>query len=139
MEVIHSSSATEQDWGRGFILLPPQAGVLADQMLAVIVLSQHRVSSSKTVSPRIPLGARCVGHTRITCSAVCSTAPHSQFGVGARPHLCMDDLKQPTPVRRRLSLTQAVLDKPIPIGRVLVLRMRARRAEALSEYSAFHV
>ena len=26
------------------------------QMLAVMVLSQHRVSTSKTVSPRIPVG-----------------------------------------------------------------------------------
>ena len=61
------------------------------QMLAVMVLSQHRVSTSKTVSPRIPVGARCTGHVRMMCSAVCSTAPHSQFDVGARPHWCMDD------------------------------------------------
>ena len=61
------------------------------QMLAVMVLSQHRVSTSKTVSPRIPVGARCMGHVRMMCSAVCSAAPHSQFDVGARPHLCMDD------------------------------------------------
>ena len=61
------------------------------QMLAVMVLSQHRVSTSKTDSPRIPVGARCMGHVRMMCSAVCSTAPHSQFDVEARPHLCMDD------------------------------------------------
>ena len=61
------------------------------QMLAVMVLSQHRVSTSKTVSPRIPVGARCTGHVRMICSAVCSTAPHSQFDVGARPHLCMNN------------------------------------------------
>ena len=61
------------------------------QMLAVMVLSQHRVSTSKTVSPRIPAGARCTGHVGMMCSAVCSTAPHSQFDVGARPHLCMKD------------------------------------------------
>ena len=61
------------------------------QMLAVMVLSQHRVSTSKTVSPRIPVGARCTGHVRMMCSAVCSAAPHSQFDVGARPHLCMND------------------------------------------------
>ena len=54
-------------------------------MLAVMVLSQHRVSTSKTVSPRIPVGARCTGHVRMMCSAVCSAAPHSQFDVGARP------------------------------------------------------
>ena len=51
------------------------------QMLAVMVLSQHRVSTSKTVSPRIPVGARCTGHIRMMCSAVCSAAPHSQFDV----------------------------------------------------------
>ena len=43
-----------------------------NQMLAVMILSQHRVSTSKTVSPRIPVGARCTGHIRIMCSAVCS-------------------------------------------------------------------
>ena len=61
------------------------------RMLAVMVLSQHRVSTSKTVSPRIPVGSRCTGHVRMMCSAVCSAAPHSLFDVGARPHLCMND------------------------------------------------
>ena len=48
-------------------------------MLAVMSLSQHRVSSSKTVRPRAPCGARCIGHSVSTWSAVCSEAPHSQF------------------------------------------------------------
>ena len=68
------------------------------QMLAVMVLSQHRMSTSKTVIPRIPavsprisVGARCTGHVRMMCSAVCSAAPHSQIDVGARPHLRMND------------------------------------------------
>ena len=43
------------------------------------------------VFPRISVGAKCTGHVRMMCSAVCSTAPHSQFDVGARPHLCMND------------------------------------------------
>ena len=90
----------EQDWDRGFILLLPQTAALPrsprllhclDQMLAVMSLSQHRVSSSKTVRPRAPCGARCIGHAVSTWSAVCSEAPHSQFGEGARPHLCMDE------------------------------------------------
>ena len=59
-------------------------------------LSQHRVSSSKTVRPRGPCGARCIGHAVSTWSAVCSEAPHSQFGEGARPHLCMDEWNRPT-------------------------------------------
>ena len=85
-------------------------------MLAVMSLSQHRVSSSKTVRPRAPCGARCIGHAVSTWSAVCSEAPHSQFGEGARPHLCMDEWNRPTPVRRRLSLTQAARGKSIPTG-----------------------
>ena len=54
-------------------------------MLAVMSLSQHRVSSSKTVRFRAPCGARCIGHAVNTWSAVCSEAPHSQFSEGARP------------------------------------------------------
>ena len=60
-------------------------------MLAIVVLSQHRVSSSKTVKQVIPRGARCMGHTEITWFAVCSVAPNSQFDKRARPHLYMDE------------------------------------------------
>ena len=79
-------------------------------------LSQHRVSSSKNVRPRAPCDARCIGHAVITWSAVCSEAPNLQFSEGARPHLCMDEWNRPTPIRRRLILTQAARGKPIPIG-----------------------
>ena len=89
-----------------------------DQMLAVIELSQNLVSSSKTVRPIIPRGARCVGHVKKMWFAVCSLAPHSHFAEEARPHLCMDEPKRPTPVRRQLSLTQAFLVKLIPMGLV---------------------
>ena len=102
-------------------------------------LSQHRVSSSKTVRPRAPCGARCIGHTVSTWSAVCSEAPHSQFGEGARPHLCMDEWNRPTPVRRRLSLIQAARGKPIPTGLAPVRGTKARSLEAPSQYSAFHL
>ena len=50
-----------------------------DEMLAVIELSQHLISSSKTVRPIIPRGARCVEHVKIMSSAVCSLAPHIRF------------------------------------------------------------
>ena len=33
-------------------------------------------------------GAQCMGHVIRTWSAVCSEAPNSRFGEGARPHLC---------------------------------------------------
>ena len=53
-------------------------------MLAVISLSQHRVSSSKTVRSRAPCGARCIGQAVSTWSAVCSEAPHAvQFDPGS--------------------------------------------------------
>ena len=98
-------------------------------MLAVMLLSQHRVSSSKTVRPRAPCGARCIGHVVRTWSAVCSEAPHSQFGKGARPHLCMDEWNRPTPVRRQLSLTQAARGKPIPTGLAPVPGTKAQGLE----------
>ena len=94
-----------------------------DQMLAVIELSQHLVSSSKTVRPIIHRSARCMGHVKIMWSAVCLLAPHSHFAEKATPHLCMDEPTRPTPVRRRLSLTQAVVVKLIPVGLVLTLGM----------------
>ena len=94
-----------------------------DQMLAVIELSQHLVLSSKTVRPIILRGDRCVGYVKIMWFAVCSLEPHSHFAEAARPHLCMEEPKRPTPVPRRLSLTQAVLVKLIPVGLVLTLEM----------------
>ena len=104
---IHSRPDTNRTGAEGLSFYYPRLLHCLDQILAVLLLSQHRVSSSKTVRPRAPCGARCIGHAVSTWSAVCSEAPHSQFGEGARPHLCMDEWNRPTPVRRRLSLTQA--------------------------------
>ena len=100
-------------------------------MLAVVVLSQHRVASCKTCRPRVPLGIWCMRHKDMTGSAVCSVAPHSQCGDGARPHLNMDEWKRPTPIRRRLSLDQDVLGRLIPCGLELTLGMTARTLEVL--------
>ena len=94
-----------------------------DQMLAKIELSQHFVSSSKTVRPIIPPDARYVGHGKIMWSAVCSLAPHSQFAEEVITYLCMEKPKRSTPVRRQLSLAQAVLIKLIPVCFVLTLGM----------------
>ena len=107
-------------------------------MLAVILFSQHRVTSSKTVRPRAPCGAQCMGHAIRRWSAVCSAVPHSQFGKGAKSHLCMDEWNSPTPVCRRLSLTQAVRGKLIPKGLALVLGIKIRILKIFSQYSAFH-
>ena len=52
-----------------------------------------------------------MGHVKIMWSAVCSPAPHSHLAEEAKPHLCLGEPKLLTPVRRRLSLPQAVLVK----------------------------
>ena len=96
----------KQDWGRGFIFLLPQTAALPGSDAGSDVIKPASSFVIQTVRPRAPCGARCIGHAVSTWSAVCSEAPHSQFGEGARPHLCMDEWNRPTPVRRRLSLTQ---------------------------------
>ena len=92
-----------------------------DQMLAVTELSQHLVSSFKTIRPIIPRGARCVEQVKIMWSAVCSQTLHSHFAEEARPYLCMGKPKRPTPARRRLSLAQIAIVKLVPIGFALTL------------------
>ena len=88
---IQSLSDTSRTGAEGLSFYCPRLLHCLDQILAVMLLSQHRVSSSKTVRPRSPCGARCIRHAVSTWSAVCSKAPHSQFDEGARPHLCMDE------------------------------------------------
>ena len=139
LKAIHSSSDTNRTGAEGLSFYYPRLMHCLNQMLAVMSLSQHRVLSSKTVRPRAPCGARCIGHGVRTWSAVCSEAPHSQFGEGARPHLCMDEWNRLTPVRRRLSLTQAARGKPIATGLALVSGTKTRSLEAFSQYSVFHL
>ena len=61
-------------------------------MMAVMVLTVELAKglSSKTIRPRSPCGARCMRQVIRTWSVVCPEALHSQFGKGARPHLCME-------------------------------------------------
>ena len=94
---IHSRPDTNRTGAEGLFLYYTRLLHCLDQMLAVMSLSQHRVSSSKTVRPRAPCGARCIGHAVSTWSAVCSEVPYSQFSEGARPHLCMDEWNRLTP------------------------------------------
>ena len=136
---IHFRSDTNRTGAEGLSFYYPRLLHCLDQMLAVMSLSQHQVSSSKTVRPCAPCGVRCIGHAVSTWSAVCSEAPHSQFGEGARPHLCMDEWNRPTPVRRRLILTQAAQGKPIPTVLALVSGTKAWSLEAFSQYSVFHL
>ena len=105
----------KQDWSRGFILSLPQTTELPESDAGNVVIKPA------------------------SWSAVCSEAPHSQFREGAKPHLCMDEWNRPTPVRRRLSLTQAAREKPIPTGLAPVSGTKARSLEVFSQYSVFHL
>ena len=82
---IHSRSDTNRTGAEGLSFYYPRLLYCLNQILVVVLLSQHRVLSFNTVRPRAPCGARCIGHAVRTWSAVCSEAPHSQFGEGARP------------------------------------------------------
>ena len=136
---IHCRPDTNRTGAEGLSFYYSRLLCCLNQMLAVMLLSQHRVSSSKTVRPRAPCDARCIGHAVSTWSVVCSEAPHSQFGEGARPHLCMDEWNRPTSVRRRLNLTQAARGKPIPTRLAPVRGTKTQSLEAFSQYSVFHL
>ena len=51
---IHSRSDTKRTGAEGLFFYYPRLLHCLDQMLAVVLFSQHRVSSSKTVRPRAP-------------------------------------------------------------------------------------
>ena len=57
---IHSRPDTNRTGAEGLSFYYPRLLHCLDQMLAAMLLSQHRVSSSKTVRPRAPCGARCM-------------------------------------------------------------------------------
>ena len=59
---MHSRSDTNRTGAESLSFCYPRLLKCLNQILAVMLLSQHRVSSSKTVIPRAPCGARCIGH-----------------------------------------------------------------------------
>jgi len=89
---------------KNFIVWVSSWSPLLDQR-GQVLKSHSVVSSSKTVKPWAPLGGRWIGQWRKTWSAVCSSAAHSHAAEGVMPHLCKQEQKRPTPVRRRLSRT----------------------------------
>ena len=102
-------------------------------------LSQHLISSSTIDRPRCPFSTQCVGHEKMMRSAVCSCTPHSKIQEGARLHLCMSDHKCPTPVCKRLSLTQAGLGRPSLRGLEPTRGMKLESLDELFKNSMFHV
>ena len=59
---IHSSSDTNRTEVEGLSFYYPRLLYCPDEMLALMLLSQHRVLLCKTVWPRFLWGAREVGH-----------------------------------------------------------------------------
>ena len=88
---------------------------------------------------RIPCGWWYMGQNVMIWSAVCSSAPHSLDAVEAMPHLCIDDRKRPTPVRRRFSRTQSGLGSPIPGGRASTSSKNECRREVPSRHQMLHL
>ena len=100
------------------------------------VLSSHSIFSSfRIVRPCSPSGSQWIGYWRTTWSTACSSAPHSQAAEEAIPHLYKHERKCPTPVRRRLSRTHAILGRVIRGG---VPGMKMRGLVGLSAHSAFY-
>jgi len=63
-----------------------------------------------------PWGAQWIGHWRATWLTVCSSAPYSQAAREAISHLYKQEQKRLTPLRRRLSWSQALLGRVILRG-----------------------
>ena len=118
-------------------LLLPQAALLAGSDAGSDVVKQ--ASTLKTVKPRVLCGVRCMGHVITTWSAVCSETPHSQFGEGARPHLCMDEWNRPNTSPQEVELNPSCSRQAHPKGLALVLDIKTRSLEIFSQYSAFHL
>ena len=117
----------KQDWGRGFIFYYPILLHCMNQMLAVVLLSQHRVSSSKTVRPRAPCGARCIGHA-VRHGLRFAQRRRTRNSVKERDPICAWTNGI---ARRRLSLIQAARGKPIPTG---LTPVRGRKAGSLKHF-----
>ena len=85
---INDPGQTQQkDGHRGLSFCHPNLLCRLDQMLTVMELSQHLVSSLKTVKPIIPRGTRCMGHLKIMCSTVCLPAP-TRISLKGRDTIC---------------------------------------------------
>ena len=67
------------------------------------VSQSHAIVSGPTRKRPSSEGGLYKGQVVMMCSAVCSGSPHSHPALSARPHLFMDALNRPTPVRRRFS------------------------------------
>ena len=98
-------------WAEGLSFYYPRLLYCPDQILAEMLLSRYRVSSSKNVRSRAPCCAQCMGNAIRTWTAVCSAVPYSQFNEGARPH---EQMESPNTSPRVLELNPSCSGKAHP-------------------------
>ena len=126
---VSTSGQTQTRLGQGFILLLHQTAVLPESDVGNDVIKPASGFVGQNRQTSCSMWCPMYRHAVRSWSAVCLEASHSQFGEGARPHLFMDELNCPTPVRRRLNLSQAARGKPIPTGLAPVSGTKTRSLE----------
>ena len=85
-----------------FIIASPSSSCVYHQMANSVSCSHALVSGPKWKRPASE-GGLYRGQPVIMCSAVCSVSPHWHAALSDRPHFFIEDLKRPTPQRRRFS------------------------------------
>ena len=136
---IHSRSDTNRNGAEGLSFYYPRLLYWLDQMFDSNVVKPASSFVIQNRQTSCSMWCTCIGHAVKTWSAVCSAAPHLQFGERASPHLCLDEWSPTTPGLKRLSLTQAARKKPIQIGLAPVLGTKTRRQKAFYPRFAFHL
>ena len=100
------------------------------------LILQRQVIRCKTTSP-IWMAINRARYYQVVCSLLIRSTLACRWGSHTRS--CIVERNRPTPVRRRLSLTQAGLGKCIPDGREPTSAMKPWSREALSCHSMFHL
>ena len=135
----------KQGCGQSFILVLPQAAALPGKILAAIVLSQHRVSSSRTIRPCTACYAQCRlwgtllrrGLRFVQCR--CTRNP-----VKERDSIVHGRMESHNTSLYAIDLYPSCLKQAhsnrIPIGwLMLVISIKALNLDVFSYYSVFHL
>jgi len=114
--------------------------LLYHQMLSAVLWEPvHRVLSSRTAKPFVPIGGWYRRQEASMWSTVYSSAPKLQFAECTKHHLCIVELNSPTPVRRRFCLTQEGLGRVIPGGEGPAGAITVWMREVFNCHSVFHL
>ena len=136
---IHSRSDTNGTGVEDLSFYYPRLLNCSDQMLAVMLLSQHWVLSSNTVIHCATCGAQCMGHVIRTWSAVCLEAPHYAIRGRSETPFVHGRVESPNTSPQAVELNPNSSQKPIPTALVLVLGIKTRSLEVFSQYSTLYL